>query len=70
MFLGVAILSAFTIFALVPESPQYNHERGNLDDFQEARQALSQVAAFNGVTETRPGQAYSNFKFVNEAKLM
>ena len=44
--------------------------RGNLADYQEAREGLTFVANTNGVNKVSRRRVYSNFKFMHEAKDM
>lgn len=64
------IIAAVLLFAFLPESPQWLVGKGDLDDYQKAREGLTDVARFNCVAVNADGKRYEQFKFVTEAKLM
>jgi len=63
----LAALGGLYIFVFVPESPQFLEERGEKEDYEEARGTLTYVARFNGVS-TVNGLPYNRFKFISEHK--
>ena len=54
-YIFLNIIAAVILFALQPESPQYLVEKGDLDDFQQAREGLTDVARFNCVAVREDG---------------
>ena len=65
--LSVSTVATVTILVFVPESPDWQHEKGEADQYNEARQSLIGIAHFNGVSKIK-GKPYGRFKFVREAK--
>ena len=57
-YIFLNIIAAVVLFAIQPESPQYLVNKGDLDDFQKAREGLTDVARFNCVAVSEDGKRY------------
>jgi hypothetical protein len=57
----LCLMGSIFVSFFVPESPEYLHGKR---DFQDSRDALTQVAHFNFVYNIRDNEPYEDYKFI------